>query len=331
MLAFKPAQKPLLQRIASNTIFQVTVLVVIVVTVFTIARQHRRRELAERVAEIEHARNSQILGSHSSTAKSELSSTSTDSRAATSASAPPPSQPAPGAPTAPPAGQAARPPASDNLAPAGAAAGFVAPGANEDKAASGGTKAAHPAGNVFVTFAVLPRAAVSDLLSNAEPNSGTLQGPFLAGVVQGLSARIKHYQGSSQFESLDSSSHSIKAAQTAEFYGGQRDESTGQFLGFMVEVIPTQLDENESHLQLRIWRSLRDSSGQLDEVSIPLPDSFTVPHGAGIFVTGSQLLPRKTLSEQERRLYDPLKVLHVMATEEFRQSLADLIIFIEPK
>lgn len=327
MLAFKPAQKPFLQRLVGNTVFQITVLVLIVVTVFTVARQHRRRELAERVAEIENARNSQILGSHSSS-KSELSST--DSHFPSNSSAPPPLPPSQAAAGAPPAAApVGRPPASDNSA--GAPAGFVAPGTNEDKPASGTSKAPRPAGNVFVTFAALPRAAVTDLVGAADPGSGTLQGPFLSGVVQGLNTRIKAYQSSSQLESLDSSSHSIKPAQASEFYGGSRDETTGQFLGFMVEVIPTQLDENETHLQVRVWRSLRDANGQPEEVSVPLPESFTVPHGAGVFVTGSSLLPRRTLNDQERRLYDPMKVLHVMATEEFRQSLTDLVIFIEPK
>ncbi len=167
-------------------------------------------------------------------------------------------------------------------------------------------------------------------MAAADPNSGTLQGPILSGVIPGLNTRIKALQGAGQWEVLDTSSHSLKAAQAVEIYGGQREESSGQFLGFVVEANAGQLDDAESHLQLRIWRYLREGGG-IDEFSVPLPDAFTVPTGSAIFITGSQILPRRALTETERRFYDPLKVLHLLATEEYRHGATELLIMIEPR
>ena len=123
----------------------------------------------------------------------------------------------------------------------------------------------------------------------------------------------------------------MKASETVEFYGGQHEQTTGQFLGFVIEAVPTTIDENETHLQLRIFRYLREANQQIEEFAVPMPDGLTIPHGAGAFVSGSYLLPRRGLSEPEKKFYDPIKVLHVLATDEFNRGISDLVILIEPK
>ena len=55
-----------------------------------------------------------------------------------------------------------------------------------------------------------------------------------------------------------------------------------------------------------------------------------LPRGGGAFISGSYLLPRRT-TEQDRRFYDPLKVLHVLAKDEFLKGLSEFVIFIEPR
>jgi hypothetical protein len=335
MLAFKPAGKPFYQRVVSNTFFQIFILVAGVAVVFSFARRHRHAELADRVAEIENAQNKQILSSTSSNhGKSDLASTAAAKRQQ-------PNAPHGSGMQAPTASSAASPPSGAGKGGAElSAAAFVA-NSDDAKAAGGpsgnpggnpasGTRAHKVATNLVVTFGEISRGSLAELVSAADLNSGILQGPILSGVVPGLGARIKALHNAGQWETLDSSSHSLKAAQAVEIYGGQREESSGHFLGFVVEAHPRQLDDTESQIQLRIWRSLREGGG-IDEFSVPLPDAFTVPTGSAIFISGSQILPRRTLSEAERRFYHPLKVLHLLATEEFRQGSTELLIMIEPR
>jgi hypothetical protein len=329
MVAFKPAQKPFYEKLISNTYFQVAILFVVVGTVFFVARENRRRELAERIAEIENAGNTQILSKRSiaasSTGKSELASATHDNSAGNQAgSATHDNSKA----SAPAAAMGSR---STVETPVSQPASLVAP--DENKPALGtAPNGNRTATNISVTFAEVTRAHIADLISAAEPQSGTLQGPILTGVIQSFATKIKPIQTPGQYDVLDSSSHSIKATQPVEIFGGQRDETSGLFIGFAVETIASHLDENESHLQIKVWRYLRDSNGQGEEFSVPLPDSFSVPSGGGVFIAGSQLLPHRTnLSDADRRFYDPIKIIRLITTEEFRQGLAELVIFIEPK
>lgn len=335
MIAFRPAQKPILERLVYSTGFQIVALVLIVMTVFSFARHQRRLENQQRIADIENAQNTVVVGRRADEAAKSTFASNAPTKKAEAERA----QPATGAPTSAQAGRAVNaaqvPTSTSSHAFAGGTASgdaalHAASAPNEDSrsmaSAAGTGKGAQ---TLSITFAEVPRAFASDLAASADRRTASLQGSFNTGVVPNIGAKIKAAQG--VIEQLDSSSRSIKANESVEFYGGQRDDQTGTFLGYVIEAVPTQIDENETHLQVRLFRYLRDPSGQPEEFAVPMPESLTIPRGAGAFVSGSFLLPRRNLTEQERTFYGPLKVLRVLTREEFIKGISDLVILIEPR
>jgi len=307
MIAFRPAEKPLYQRIFKNTAFQLFVLTVVIISVFTFARrQHRRDVLAERLAEIESARTTQVLSRHTAniTAKSEFASASSEKTAAT---------------------PSARVDVAASQAQLGSGMAMVeAPKAAPVDEKPQANSVSKLASSAHIVFASVGKNSLLDLLSNTEP------GPTIAsGVVANFAAKMKSAQSSDGYALLDQSTRPIKLNQVIEFYGGQREETTGQFLGFVMELTPTQIDENDTNFQLRAWRYMRDNGSQVEEFSIPLPETFKVPTGGGVFIVGA--LPKRVLSEAERHFYEPLKVLNLLSTDDYRSGATDLVIYIEPK
>jgi hypothetical protein len=333
MITFRPAQRPFFARLISSTLFQLVALTIIVVGVFSVARQMRHREVAERVSEIENARNSQVLSHRAAeAAKSELASTASIPQPASTGSTQPVASPTPQLPIGPQPATAALS-AADSAPPPQVAPQPVAAGANatDDKSqnpTSAGVAARAPT-SARVIFAQVAHSVLSDLAANSDPRSASSQGSIFSGVVANFQARLKTAQNAGDWEILDSSTHPLKANQVVEFYGGQREETTGQFLGFVVELMPTQLDDNESHVNLRTWRYMREAGNQVEEFSIPLPENVTIPHGGGAFIAGA--LTKRSLNDADRRFYDPLKILHLLATEEYRQGTTDFVIYIEPR
>lgn len=332
MTAYRPIEKPLIVQLARSTMFQIAVLGFVVLTVFSFARQAHRRELAERKAEIENAQNSQVIvNRNQELKKNEFSSNNGSANLAPTGAMKNSAQVVGAAANSnaggsPPSSTTSGPPTSGSVY--GAPVPLVpasAPASDETKslASASGVRAV----NLSITFAEVPRGSGAELLTLADRRTSQLQESFNIGVVNSLSAKIKSF---SNMNSLDSTSRGLKANEAMEFYGGQREESTGQFLGFVVEALSTLIDENETRLQIRIFRYLRDSNGQVEEFAVPMPDQISVPRGAGLFISGAYLLPRK-VSESDRRFYSPLKVLHVLSKDEFLKGNSDFVIFVEPK
>ncbi len=332
MIAFKPAAKPFAQRLLGSTLFQVSALILVIGVVFTIARHHNRRLIADRISSIENA-NTQVISQRSQDEanKAELSSESTAAATGATANAAPAQPEASADPSAQPASVQT---SSSSSSLVGAEGAPPAPGAATDEAAkastSAGGAAARAPTTVRIVFAEVQRSLLQELIASADPRSSGSQGPIYAGVVPNLQTKLKNAQSSGLLNLLDSNSRMVRTAQNAEFYGGQRDEA-GQFLGFMVDVTPQQLDDNEAQLQVRVWRYLRevDANPQVSEFALPLPELMSIPSGGGAFIAGA--LPRRTLSESERRYYDSIKVLRTLNSEEFRSGATDLIIIVEPK
>lgn len=329
MLSFRPAQKPLLRRILGNTFFQLVTLMVLIVAAFSYARFLRHQQIAERIAEVENSQNTQIVSRRMADAsKSEFASAAPETLPAQD-SPPPPT------PKDQESGQATQPAAAPVVA-SGEAATTAALSQNNVSSASANDSARSgsaadnaqkkPATNARIVFAQVSRAAISDLTANADPRTASSQGNIIFGVVPNAAARLRAVHA----EVLDSSSRSLKVNQATEFYGGNREETTGQFLGFVVEVTPTQLDDGESHVQARIWRYLREAGNQVEPFSVPLPESIVIPKGGAAFIAGS--LPRRpNMTDLDRQFYEPLKVLRMMAQDDFRSGATELVIFIEPR
>lgn len=328
MLTYRPAQKPFAQRLIQNTLFQFCVLTLVVVSVFSITRQQRHRQLAERMREIE---STQIVDRRlpDGSSKNEFASTS-----------PPPQQPASApAPQAGADSAAADHPeatgATASLATAPVSAGSAMPtpaaaSADEGKSASAAAGAHAVPTSLRVIFAQVGRSILSDLARYADPRTVSTQGSIVSGVLPNIQSRLKVAQGTEGWDQLDSSTRPLKLNQVVEYYGGQRDETVGQFLGFVIELTPTLIDENEVRFQLRSWRYLRDATPtQVEEFSIPTPESFSIPRQGGAFIAGA--LPHRTLGEPERRFYEPLKVLRLLSSDEFRNGQFDFVIYLEPR
>lgn len=336
MSAFVPEQKPLLEQIVRSTLFQIVALAFIVITVFSFARQAHRRELAERLAEIDNAQNSQVRVMSNNTSDNNLETKKIEFSSTAAANGKidnPPSNTQPSTGFLPTSGGQGglrgnlpngNPDQNSGLS-SGLNSGAVPPQTGDDGKGTNGTRAT----NLRVTFAEASRSASTDLAASVDKRTAQILGSFNTGFIAGFSAKIKSLTGAG-LDSLLSTENPIKLSETIEFYGGQREETTGQFLGFVVQVLPTQLDENETHLQVRIFRNLRDSSGQIEEFSVPLPDQLNIPHGSGVVISGNFLLPRRA-SEADRRFYDPLKVLHIFAKDDFVKGLSDFVILLEPR
>lgn len=323
MVTYQPVKKPLVGRVIRSTYFQLCTLMIVIAVVIFVAKEAHQREVSERQSDIDNAQNSQIM-------------VKTGDRSAASKR----SEFASAAPTTAPASVGDTPPlAPTTLSDSGAknlnaAADSTAvalspnPATGPDEA-----KANARASNLSVSFYEMPRGASAELVNAADRRLSQLQGEqgaFNIGVLPAFASKMKSLSASGGIDALDTSSRALKISDAIEFYGGQREDSTGQFLGFVVEAVPTQMDENETHLQVRVFRYLRDTNGQVEEFSVPMPEQITVPHGGGVFVSGSFLLPRRA-SEADRRFYDPLKVLHLLAKDDFLKGLTDFVITIDPR
>lgn len=317
MQAFRPAKKAVLKRLAGSMVFQIGVLAVVVLVAFSFAGRLQDQERAQRRTEIESAQTTQVVSRRvpvDNAAKSEMASTS-----------PPPSQQATA--TAAALALSAAPKAGPSQTTPGAA-GSASPSAqlaladDAAKPAAAAKSAETPAQSVQITFAAVSRAALAELIAAGSP--ATL-GPVSVGVLGDISKRMQALRSTEYFEVLDSSSQQLKNKQPAQFLGGQREETTGQFLGLAFEVALSESVVGD--YQIHGWHYLREGMG-VQETSIALPDNLSIPKGSAAFIVGA--LPART-SEQDRRFYDPIKVLHIFASEPFKNGLTELLVIIQPR
>lgn len=342
MVAYQPARKPLARRILGSTIFQLFALALVIAVVFSYAREQRRQELAERIAEIESAHSTQTFSRHAAndqapSRKRQLASNPPDAPAAEDHA----SQNQKHAEETHDADAAASPSETKRERAAndqnhGTSAALLDTPASDDstsaKSPTGAeteTSSLAGATNARVSFAAVSRLALNDLIASADPNNTVAIGPVTVGVLARAPQKLRALQSTEYWEMLDSSSRALNSDQPAEFYGGQRDMNSGQFIGFLVEITPSSLGSTEAVMHLRVWRYLRESAG-IDVFSVPLPETITIPKGGAAFITGA-LFSKRVNSAEERRFYAPLKVMHILASEPYRNNLTDLLIVIEPR
>lgn len=313
MIAFQPTPKPLWFRMLNNLTVQLLALGILVITVFLIARQLHHREVAERIRELASSTSTRVISRRTaddsrSALATDSAVTSTDATSAESQdprSPPPPAQPTP---------------MSVNEAVA----------SDTSQTDDSKNSAVHAVTSARLIFASIGRTALADLVASADPRSLSNQGPIVSGILSNFASHLKAVQSSDYWSILDQTTRPIKLNQLVEFYGGQREETLGQFFGFVLELTPTQLDDNgDSHIQVRGWRYLHDNGPSAEEFSIPLPENMVIPHGGGAFISGT--LPKRQLSEAERHFYDALKVVGLLSNDDYRSGNSDLVIFIEAK
>jgi hypothetical protein len=338
MFAYQPAEKPFAQRLLRNTWFQFSLLAIILFTGFGVIREHNSRLLAARIAEIENASSQRILdpslstsdaASEAETAGQARSFAETDSQkpAALSESVPVP----------PPSELSASPPASGSPSTAaGSALGAnqartlaeTAPRvSNEEQIGSLAPNGL--ATNLRVSFAEINRSLLNEIISESRSMAF---GSVTVATGLNFETKIKAAETNGEFRVLESSPQQpLRINQPVMIFKGTRDEMSGQNLGLTLQITPSQLDESGTHVQIELLRVLRESGANppIEEVNIPLPDDFTIPRGASLIISGT--MPRKTLTENEDRLYRSVNILRILTTESFRSGSSEFVIHIEPK
>lgn len=179
--------------------------------------------------------------------------------------------------------------------------------------------------NVRVYFIEAQRGFLNELMSDARDVSG--DGIVNYGVVANLDQRLRN---SRAWQSLDSSvDQPMKLNQPNMIFKGARDQVTGQNIGFTVQVIPLSRDEAGSHLQIDANRTLRDPMSGVDSVTFQMPESFSIPKGASVVITG--VLPRRNVGPEEQAFYRNVNVLKAMGGERFRSGATDVAIIVQTR
>jgi hypothetical protein len=179
--------------------------------------------------------------------------------------------------------------------------------------------------NVRVYFIEAQRGFLNELMSDARDVSG--DGVVNYGVVANLDQRLRN---SRAWQSLDSSlDQPMKLNQPNMIFKGARDQMTGQNIGFTVQVIPLSRDEAGSHLQIDANRTLRDPMNGVDSVTFQMPESFSIPKGASVVITG--VLPHRNVGPEEQAFYRSINVLKAMGGERFRSGATDVAIIVQTR
>lgn len=224
-------------------------------------------------------------------------------------------------------------PAPKPIAAGTAAAAALTSNTPSPSAGAGATTAASPATNALpssirVTFAEASKIAVSELMNDARQSGG--DGNVVVGVVANYEQKLTAPAIASGWRSLDEgTAQQIRLNQPSIVAKGARDPGTGQILGFTVQLIPTQHDQDGTQLQVEIARVMRDQSGQPVSFEFAMPETFIVPKGSAIVISGT--LPRGSLPPQDERLYQSINVLKSLASPAFKNDATDGVIVIDMK
>jgi len=177
--------------------------------------------------------------------------------------------------------------------------------------------------NVRVYFIEAQRGFLNELMADAHDASG--DGSISYGVVSNLDQRLRSSRG---WQSLDTSADQpMKINQPNMVFKGMRDQATGQNIGLTVQVIPLSRDEAGSHLQIDANRTLRDPSTGVDSFNFQMPESFSIPKGSSVLITG--VLPHRPVGPDEQTLYRSVNVLKPMTGDQFRSGQTDVAIIIQ--
>jgi hypothetical protein len=174
-----------------------------------------------------------------------------------------------------------------------------------------------------VYFIEAQRGFLNELMADAHDASG--DGSISYGVVSNLDQRLRSSRG---WQSLDTSADQpMKINQPNMVFKGMRDQATGQNIGLTVQVIPLSRDEAGSHLQIDANRTLRDPSTGVDSFNFQMPESFSIPKGSSVLITG--VLPHRPVGPDEQTLYRSVNVLKPMTGDQFRSGQTDVAIIIQ--
>ena len=350
MIAYRPAEKPFIQRLISNTIVQASLLVVAIVFVFGFVRYQRNSELADRIADIENARSKEIT--KQSFATSDSSASPNEERAEqnlaleveSQSSEAPPKDAAPFNEIARAGAQAlaVSQPGSAGLpsvaigAPVANDSKETKPNGTDDSAAVGAGGTVTPVSPVsqgakptlIRSMAIeIPMSALSELLSDSQPEAF---GPLSLYFVNDLDARIKKAQGVEVLESSQDLTLALNKPSDSSL--GSRDETSGRFLGFAFRATPLEFLEKESRFQMSLVRSFFASQATppFSEESLPLPDRIAIARGYGLVILGA--LTREQISPaDEVKLSQPGNIYRVLTHERFKSGQNAFAIVVDLK
>lgn len=321
MLAFKPAEKPLSQKLIGSWIFQVALLGLLLVSVYMIIKGRSNKTLEQRMAEIE-AVASQV----------------TTTQSAQTAAPPPPGD---SVAIARPAAQQGNPPPTAGFTDQAAnnpAAGSANPNAtpNYPPGAQGLNRAAEDllgepsraqttqVRSLKLQFLEVQRMVINDLINNTR--NLTSYDTYNAGVVTDLSSRMSSYGRGMRV--LDSgATYPVRLNQPIVLFKGVRDEASGANIGVTVQLTPISYDDSGLTVQAEVMRVVKEAGGSLGERAFQ--ETWIIPKDGGAYMSG--MLPRRELSEEEKAAYNQAGVLRVLNSGAFQKSTTDFVILIEGK
>lgn len=327
MVKFRPKEKSVYQRLFASTAFQVSVLVVAVVLVFSFVRYQRKTDLSNRIAEIENARSRSVVekGLSSADAASQSTETVAANRVAEDARAPESADAqevaANGAQAVAAPAFAPPPPNASGLGAAATAAAKTA----EDAGGGSASGATTPASKTIRFLAAeVPAALLNDFMMEA-PKSFRAEGMTYF-TVKDLEAKL------ARARMLDQSDQQnlVKGKPNAG-YLGETESNTQRFVGFSLRATPVTLDENGVQLQVSIARSLvLTQTPPYETVSLQVPDEpLVIPHGSSLVAVGS--LRGMGLSAADEQAYKQSRVLRVLSSEAFKSSQTEFVLIIDLK
>lgn len=328
MLAFKPAEKPISQKLLSNWVVQVIVLAVVVAVAYSWIRNSNKIE--ERVADIDDAPNLRVIEEMERHVvdprpPSPPAADRSGSDTSVSSSKQLPQGTGPGTASGAPGSASAN-------GGAGGGAGNVARGLFRqtettlgEPGAAGRTENATTVQRVRISFAEVQRQMVADLISNARNLASY---GMQAGVIADLSARLKN-AGRSMRALESAAEYPVRLNQPIVVFKGTRDEATGQNVGITLQIVPVALDENGLTMQLEVLRVLREPGGAPQVSEQNFQETFVTPKEGGAFLAVP--LPRRPLTEEETRLYAGANVLRVLGSSTYQANNSDFLIFVEAR
>jgi len=179
---------------------------------------------------------------------------------------------------------------------------------------------------LHVRFVEVQRTAVNEFVSAAR-NVSTYES-FSGGVLPDLSARLKSETLVRRSRSLENpSQHTLRVNQPIVIFKGARDDSSDQNVGVTLQILPLTNDDSGSQLQVEVIRLIRDSPGAAMPTERIYQEVFTVSRGGGIFLAG--ILPRRSLNEDEVRFYSSASILRIMTSSAFQNASSEFVIFLE--
>ena len=315
MVTFEPITRPLLGRILASTAFQISALALILVTGGLYLRHADQEARSKLIRETPIASEVEVQEKEIVTAQADPVAESASEQFASAEVSAQPTATLPATASAPTGFTA-------SSTPAAAATATATPAISS---AAGLRNALAPASLFRVRFIEFQRSLLNTLMS--ETQQGANEGAISYGVISNLDQKLK---ASRAWQTLDSAGdQSIRLNQPNVIFKGARDQASGQNVGLTVQITALSHDELATHFQIDANRSLIGSSGAPESVDFQMPESFTVPKGGAFIISG--VLPHRTLSEAEDRLYRGVGVLKSMSSEAFRSGNTEVAIVVETR